>query len=222
MLIDAAAQTVSPLAQMQTPVSGTTRELGDTTQAADVELPLFVRGHIWPELPFLPKPEQLSRPPQYISDILINLYFDKLHYTFPVVFKPHFMEKYSKMLRGGNTPNTPQDKEFLMLFFAVCACASSLLPSMAEQAFPGIEYYEKALLLHYASPGQASWENVQCLALLAMCAASWNTLTRSWTLAGQAIRSAMDIGLHLGSRYASRSLAFVFEARHDSLTPVRI
>lgn len=92
-----------------------------------------------------------------------------------------------------------------MVFFAVCACASGLLPSTSERGFPGIEYYEKALLLHYASPGQASWENVQCLALLAMCAASWNTLTRSWSLAGQAVRSAMDIGLHLSNRYVSRS-----------------
>lgn len=204
MLIDA-AKAVSPLTQTHTPASGVAHETGETTHNTDVELPLFIRGRVWPELPYLPKPEQLSRPPQYVSDILVGLYFDKLHYTFPVIFKPHFMEKYSRMLRGGSTPPASQDKEFLMVFFAVCACASGLLPSTSERGFPGIEYYEKALLLHYASPGQASWENVQCLALLAMCAASWNTLTRSWSLAGQAVRSAMDIGLHLSNRYVSRS-----------------
>ena len=164
-------------------------------------MPFFVQGKTWPELPFLPKPEQLSRPPHYVAELLIRLYFDKLHYSFPVLFKPSFMKRYHQMLRSGPDPSVVQ-RRFLLIFYAVCACASSLLPSASESGFPGIDYYEKALLLYYASTGEASLERVQCLALLGSCAAGWNTLTQSWMLAGQAVRAAQDIGLHLGDRLA--------------------
>lgn len=212
MLIDA-AKGLSPTnraGQTQTPESGILAETAGlkgeegAQENGDIELPLFVRGKIWPELPFLPKPEQLSRPPQYISDVLVGLYFDKLHYTFPILYKPHFMRSYGKMLRSGLNASSPSlDKDFLMVFFAVCACASGLLPAGSDRGFPGLEYYENALLLHYSSPGQASLERVQCLGLLAMCTASWNTLTQSWSLAGLAVRSSMDIGLHINSRFVS-------------------
>lgn len=163
-----------------------------------LEVPLFVHGQRWPELPHLPKADQLSRPPQYIADLLVNLYFDQLHYTLPVLHKPHFLARY-KSLNSSKSPEHP-DKRFLSVFFAVCACAASLLPSDGKSArFPGLDYYEKSLLLHYASHGEASLEGVQCLALLAMCSAGWNTLTQSWNYAGRAVRAAQDLGIHLSS-----------------------
>lgn len=170
----------------------------ETTSNQPLEIPLFVHGQRWPELPHLPKAEQLSRPPQYIADLLVNLYFDQLHFTFPVLYKPQFMARYKQMssVRVSELP----DSKFLSVFFAVCACASSLLPSNGKSStFAGLDYYEKALLLHYSSTGEASLERVQCLALLAMCSAGWNTLTQSWTFAGQAIRAAQDLGIHLSS-----------------------
>ena len=172
-----------------------------------VEIPFFIRGKTWRDLPFLPKPEQLSRPPQYIADLLVGLYFDKLHYTFPVLFKPHFMQQYRHLHRAGPDVPAARDRRFLMVFFGVCACASSLLPGDSERGFAGIEYYEEALLLYYASTGETSLERVQCLALLAMCAAGWNTLTQSWILAAQAVRAALDIGLHLSGQLVGLSEA---------------
>ncbi|SPO02311.1 uncharacterized protein DNG_04984 [Cephalotrichum gorgonifer] len=165
-----------------------------------VEIPFFIRGKTWPDLPFLPKPEQLSRPPQYTADLLVGLYFEKLHYTFPVLFEPQFMQQYRQMCRAPSDAPSSQDRRFLMVFFGVCACASSLISGNSERGFAGIEHYEKALLLYYASTGEASLERVQCLALLSMCAAGWNTLTQSWILAAQAVRAALDIGLHLSGR----------------------
>ncbi|KFA71066.1 hypothetical protein S40288_05515 [Stachybotrys chartarum IBT 40288] len=133
----------------------------------DLEMPMFVRGNTWPEMPYLPRPEEITRPPQ------------SLH--------------------------TP-DKGFLSVFFAVCACASSLLPTDGKsETFSGLAYYQKSLILNYASTGEASIERVQCLALLAMCAGGWNTLTQSWNLAGQAVRAAQDLGMHLSSLAAISS-----------------
>lgn len=167
------------------------------------ELPFFLPGAVWPDLPFLPKPGQLPRPPQYIADLLIGLYFDRMHYTFPIVFKPDFLRSYRQAYRGSSNENAKKDRKFLMVFFAICACASSLLPSSPGTQLTGNEYYEKALLLFYASAGEASVERVQCLGLLALCTAGWNTLARSWMFAGQAVRAAMDIGLHLDDQLVS-------------------
>ena len=172
----------------------------------NVELPFFLPGAVWPDLPFLPKAEQLPRPPQYVADLLIGLYFDRMHYTFPILFKPDFLRSYRQVYRGRSDGNPNRDRKFLMVFFAICACASSLLPSSPGTQLTGNEYYEKALLLYYASAGEASVERVQCLGLLALCTAGWNTLARSWMFAGQAVRAAMDIGLHLDDQLVSLPL----------------
>lgn len=162
-----------------------------------VELPFFLPGRVWPDLPFLPKAEQLPRPPQYVAESLVGLYFDRIHYTFPIVFKPTVLKRYRQAYRGSCSNDASTERRFLMVFFAICACASSLVPSSPDTQLTGNEYYEKALLLYYASAGEASMERVQCLGLLALCTAGWNTLAQSWMYAGQAVRAAIDIGLHL-------------------------
>lgn len=92
------------------------------------------------------------------------------------------------------------DKGFLSVFFAVCACASCLLPQTpGTSQLVGIEYYQKAQLLFFASSGEVFIEKVQCLGLLSLCSASWNVLAQSWRFAGQAVRIAQDLGLHLSS-----------------------
>jgi hypothetical protein len=176
---------------------------GQHSTPGDVEIPLFVRGRVWPEMSFLPKSHELALPRQYFADILIGVYFDQLHYTFPIIYKPHFMAYYGQRVRNGVRNSEPKDRRFLLVFFAVCACASSILSTASDGEFSGIDYYEKALMLYYASTGEATVERVQGAALLAMCAAGWNTLTQSWLLAGQAVRAAVDIGLHLNDDLVS-------------------
>ncbi|KAH7014084.1 Zn(II)2Cys6 transcription factor, partial [Microdochium trichocladiopsis] len=174
------------------------------SQRQPIEIPLFTHGQVWPELSLLPGPEKLSRPPQYVGDLLVGLYFDQLHYMLPVLYKPDFMARYRQM-----KASTTVDKRFLMVFFAICACASNLIPSDSGGSktarFPGIDYYQKSLLLNFATTGEASLERVQCFALLAMCSAGWNTLSQSWTFAGQAVRAAQDLGMHLSNLAAPSS-----------------
>ncbi|KAL4875791.1 major facilitator superfamily domain-containing protein [Aspergillus karnatakaensis] len=188
MMIEA-IQSISP--------GGTSRPV-PSKDNGDVSLPFFIQGQVWPEMPFLPQPKELARPPQYVSDLLVGIYFDQLHYTFPILYKPDFMRRYQQMNSGKR--DAPVGRGFLSVFFAVCACASSLLPRAPGSAgLPGIEYYQKALLLHFASFGEAFIEQVQCLGLLALCSAGWNTLSQSWRFAGQAVRVAQDLGLHVSS-----------------------
>lgn len=181
-----------------------TIELGPSTPGSSIsrsstsvpELPFFVGNVQWPPLPWLPRAQDVSRPHQFVSDILVDLYFEQLHYTFPALYKPSFMQQYRQWLSSSESSQV--DAGFLSVFFAVCACSSGLLPRDAAQQlrFPGLEYYQKALVIHYSTTGQASLETVQCLALLALCTAGWNTLTQSWKFAGQAVRAAQDLGLH--------------------------
>lgn len=98
------------------------------------------------------------------------------------------------------TAGSPVERGFLSVFFAVCACASGLLPrEPGATGLVGIDYYQKALLLFWASSGEVFLEQAQCLGLLAVCSAGWNTVAQSWRLVGQAVRIAQDLGLHIAS-----------------------
>ncbi|KAL4968012.1 transcription factor domain-containing protein [Aspergillus stella-maris] len=205
MMIEAVAS-LSPGGTSSKPLPCTTHPLGTSAAAAgpgagaEVSLPFFIQGQVWPELPYLPHPGDLGRPPQYVSDLLVNIYFDQLHYTFPILYKPDFMRRYHLMNSASAKRDTGVGRGFISVFFAVCACASSLLPrAPGSSSLPGIEYYQKALLLHFASSGEVFLEQVQCLGLLALCSAGWNTLSQSWRFAGQAVRLAQDLGLHVSS-----------------------
>ncbi|CAI7587756.1 unnamed protein product [Penicillium glandicola] len=175
-----------------------TSEQRSSIKRSEVELPFFMHNAKWPDLPHLPMAKDVARPPRYISDLLVGIYFDQLHYTFPILYKPRFMKQYQEM---NNLKKDDQvDKGFLSVFFAVCACASGLLAQApGSSALVGIEYYQKALLLYFASSGEVFLEQVQCLGLLALCSASWNVIAQSWRFAGQAVRIAQDLGLHVSS-----------------------
>lgn len=65
-----------------------------------LELPWFSRGKTFPKLLHLPNPKDLPRPPRYVSDLLVNIYFKQLHYAFPILYKPHFMQRYSLLVHS--------------------------------------------------------------------------------------------------------------------------
>lgn len=68
----------------------------------------------------------MTRPPRYISDLLVDIYFERLQYTFTIFYLPDFMIQYEKL--KDTMDLTGFDRGFLAVFFAVCACASGLLP----------------------------------------------------------------------------------------------
>ncbi|KXH37286.1 hypothetical protein CNYM01_01299 [Colletotrichum nymphaeae SA-01] len=143
-LIVEAAKSLLPNLATTTPSS--TGASHETPNLPELEIPPFIRGKVWPPLPYIPAPESLPRPPQYISDLLVSLYFDKLHYVFPILIKPHFTNRYQKLLRAGQDSSSPKRGRFLMVFFAVCAsvkdedCYCELpLDVRDEDVMPGIK-----------------------------------------------------------------------------------
>ncbi|KAL2799643.1 hypothetical protein BJX66DRAFT_293366 [Aspergillus keveii] len=58
--------------------------------------------------------------------MLVGIYFDQFHYTFPIVYKPDFMRRchHLNTIERGDTI----DQGFLTVLSAVDACGSSLIP----------------------------------------------------------------------------------------------
>jgi len=202
MVMVEAMSTLSPPSSGEADVSQGTG-LRSGANLHEVELPWFAKGGRWPELPYIPTADALPRPPRTTSDLLIHLYFDRINPLFPIICQPDFMRRYSATSGAGGSRHL--DTGFSSVFFAVCACASGLLPreSEVQTSFTGLKYYESALLLNVASTGQGSLQQVQCWALLSLCTAGWNTLAQSWKFAGSAVRAAQDLGLHV-SRHQPR------------------
>jgi hypothetical protein len=55
----------------------------------------------------------------------------------------------------------------------------------------------RAQILHYTTLRDVNIYQVQCLTLMAAFQASVNAMPMSWLLAGQALRVAQDLGLHV-------------------------
>lgn len=162
MVMIEAMKSLTPEALAHTPKTPVDSHRSDQGTTSILELPFFVRGQTWPPLPYLPDAKQLTRPPRYVSDLLINIYFDQLHFTMPVIYKPHFMQRYQILLNDHKSENL--DVPFLSVFFAVCACASGLLPREAGSSGspggsqyygPGLQYYESAVLCTSNLSGKA-------------------------------------------------------------------
>ncbi|RKK88301.1 hypothetical protein BFJ69_g157 [Fusarium oxysporum] len=99
----------------------------DTTQMIrkpQPELPFFVHGLRWRDLPYLPKAEDMNLPPKYMADMLVGLYFEHYHYTFPVLYKPHFTESYKSLYTSQR--GSIHDSGFLSVFFAVSGEVQSI------------------------------------------------------------------------------------------------
>ncbi|KAF9040392.1 hypothetical protein BDZ89DRAFT_1090289 [Hymenopellis radicata] len=109
-----------------------------------------------------------------------------------------FLKRYTEVMQGVHSGTPSDDHAFLSSLFAVFACAQSL--SVGRPSSPTGETGWK-----WTVPTEYAGLDVQCLALLAICCAGWNTLSHSWLLAGQAIRAAQDLGLHRSPRRLSLS-----------------
>ncbi|CAH0020374.1 unnamed protein product [Clonostachys rhizophaga] len=83
----------------------------------------------------------------------------------------------------------------------------------------GTEYFELALFNHYQNLRHCGVEEVQCLAILSTCAASWNNLSESWKLAGQAVRAAQDLGLHINFEGCLGRPAGIVETDYNCRVP---
>ena len=171
-----------------------------------VDLPFFLppkRGHAINV--GLPAAEDVSLPPKYTSDLLLQLYFSHIHSILPILDQTAFRSKFNAVYSLGICPDAP----FLSVMLSVFAATSRLLPGAATSS-SAAEYFEQAQITHYrAMRGAAQIENIQCLALMSLYLGGINDMPQSWLNAGQAVRIAQDLGLHVNF------CSFSFRARSD-------
>jgi hypothetical protein len=74
-----------------------------------------------------------------------------------------------------------------LLFEGICGLS---VQGVADNA-------NRAQILHYTTLKDVDIHQVQCLTLMAAFQASVNAMPMSWLLAGQALRVAQDLGLHV-------------------------
>ncbi|KIK65651.1 hypothetical protein GYMLUDRAFT_364676 [Collybiopsis luxurians FD-317 M1] len=174
---------------------------------AEIRLPFFAPNKTFRKQAALPRPEDILYPPPELADELVAIYFAKIHHTFPILHQQTFAERYMKVMEQKAKGKPSKDHGFLSALFAVFACGACLIEkgrSKSEQGengeFRGFEFYEKAQLFFWMGVGSSQIEHVQCISIMAICNATWNTLAQSWINVGAAIRRAQDLGLHLSGR----------------------
>ncbi|KAK7471016.1 hypothetical protein VKT23_002429 [Stygiomarasmius scandens] len=185
----------------------------DSTRPSQTEirLPFFNPNKHFRTHRALSRPDDITYPSPEQADELVTAYFSQMHHTFPILHQQSFVERYMKVMEDSALGCPSQDHAFLCLLFAVFACGACISttgrPKSREKSpegqtdFSGWEFYERAQLLFWLGMGSSKLEHVQCLAILAICNATWNTLAQSWISAGGAVRRAQDLGLHrLGRR----------------------
>ncbi|KAH8835782.1 fungal-specific transcription factor domain-containing protein [Flagelloscypha sp. PMI_526] len=174
-------------------------------------VPFVTHHEQFRSLKSLPKPEDVTYPSSELADQLVQVYFESIHHTFPILQQQLFLDRYVSTMQKVHLGTPSKDPVYLACLFAVFACGSLFLPKTIRHSvteFEGLEYYERAqiMLLHNSSSSYI--EHVQCLALLSLCSASWNmqALAQSWLYAGQAVRRAQDLGLHRSTRFTMTRL----------------
>ncbi|KAJ3734458.1 fungal-specific transcription factor domain-containing protein [Lentinula guzmanii] len=178
------------------------------TAKTEIQLPFFAPNKTFRKQAALPLPEDIRYPSSELADELVATYFAKIHHTFPILHQQTFADQYMKVMEQKAKGNPSKDHGFLSSLFAVFACGACLIekgrPKSAQgggSEFKGFDFYEKAQLLFWMGTGSSQIEHVQCLSIMAICNATWNTLAQSWINVGGAVRRAQDLGLHLSGRH---------------------
>ncbi|ORY57697.1 fungal-specific transcription factor domain-domain-containing protein [Leucosporidium creatinivorum] len=162
----------------------------------------------------LPPPAGVELPDRDLADKLINVFFEQLQPLYPILHRPTFMREYEILWK---TPLHRLNPMKMALVFAVLACASPLVddrraqnqgrfnPALGAtfslQSTVGVErngvgFYGTANILVLHGVTDATLEQVQTYALFALFLCNSNCAARAWIVLGQAIRFAVDLGLH--------------------------
>ncbi|WVQ66635.1 uncharacterized protein L199_004820 [Kwoniella botswanensis] len=163
-----------------------------------------VLRRMWPSL------DQLVFPSEEHERAMIDAYYTQVHPILPAVPEHRLRELYEALVIRRKQHDFASAEAFWALIFAIFALGERALvntgvweqarhdPSGKHAVKPdaGLVWYEIAETLHYLSCRDVDHFQVQCLTLLAAYQASVNQMPRAWLLAGQAMRFALDMGLH--------------------------
>ncbi|WOO79215.1 Cutinase transcription factor 1 alpha [Vanrija pseudolonga] len=169
-------------------------------------------GSVFPGL------EEAIFPPRADAEKMIDAYFVEVHPVLPVVNEHDFRRDFNTLMDKVEVGDfSGLSGGFMSVVFAMFALGErvivvgrayrrectklregradddTLLPGEAEA---GVIWFERSQVLHFSTIREIDIHQVQCLTLQASFQAAVNAMPMSWLLASQALRIAMDIGLH--------------------------
>ncbi|KAF9076577.1 hypothetical protein BDP27DRAFT_1313567 [Rhodocollybia butyracea] len=156
------------LADALTSLQEKTDDVLNVPMRNEIQLPLFTPNATFRKQSSLPSPEDITYPPADLADELT------------------FIERYIKVMEEKVKGRPCKDHGFLSALFAVFACGACLIEKSRlkaggqnEDEFRGLEFYEKAQLTFWMGTGSSQIEHVQCLSIMAICNATWNSELQS-------------------------------------------
>ncbi|RDB29501.1 Nitrogen assimilation transcription factor nit-4 [Hypsizygus marmoreus] len=157
-------------------------------------------------------------PPIHVQDRLIDLYFNYVHPTFPVLHKGRFLTEYNFRKQNGPSaramspeyapgsprPDPSQELTPLLLFsmFAITArfCEDEMPPPPEGKMWEaGCNYLDSARAILTQVFHQSRPSTVQSLLLLGYREFGIGSMEQAWLFIGMAIRMATDLGLNCDS-----------------------
>ncbi|KAJ5613417.1 hypothetical protein N7510_006611 [Penicillium lagena] len=151
-------------------------------------------------------------PPQPTAAQLVHLYFQTVHLAFPVLCKPVFLDQYQRFYSSPNAQPGKRWLALLNLIFALAARHSTIMNCQTPcDTNDYSTYFSRAWRLSTGSAApmdHPDLQQVQIEGLTAMYLLSVGHVNRSWRAIGNAIRSAITMGLNLPigtSRISQRS-----------------
>ncbi|WWD18291.1 hypothetical protein CI109_102741 [Kwoniella shandongensis] len=161
--------------------------------------------------------DKLQFPEEKVALEMIDAFYSDVHPILPVVPEHRFRPNYTRMMDRHKRGDPVDDVGFVSVAFAIFALGERVLvtsrawqrrrstaghmdyandTSYPEEVEAGVQWFERAEILHYLNLRNVNHFQVYCLTLLAAFQASVNRMPRAWLLASQALRVAQDLGLH--------------------------
>ncbi|KAG8820684.1 hypothetical protein FRC17_010075 [Serendipita sp. 399] len=173
-------------------------------QSEEPNVLYFPTGLGFGKLRALPSAEEVEYPERDLADKLVEAYFERFHFLLPVLDKPSFLLRYTRLMDNDGKGELPG---FVAVVFAVFTCAARFMDDpriksghYKEPRGTAMIFYERrvysAMMLYIIDHTSTQLAHVQCFALLSAFLASLNRLPQAWLLVGQAVRTAQDLGLH--------------------------
>ena len=129
-------------------------------------------------------------PPRQTADQLLRQYHACFHTAFPILHWPSFTQQYETVYRENSLRNVPMIWSGVL--FAVFACGS-LKVSLQD----GKRYLKTSRDLTDPWAENLDLDHARAALLSSIFLTETNSTSAGWTLMGNAVRVAQDIGLHV-------------------------
>ena len=138
-----------------------------------------------------------SLPPKHVADRLLSHYHGSVHVYSPQLHWPSFIQEYENLYRAGTFEHCSHI--WVAVFYAVLACGTLMdpQPSGAVQEADGAKYIEESLRSINTWSDELTLDSTRAALLLSIYFIEINLRSAGWMWLGAAVRTALDIGLHM-------------------------